>query len=139
MSDAYRFYLLKERIRMAMVFSKVAIGEDANGLVYEIVSKEEAVEEAMRIVNGIYYELSKSYTTGRVLETLIHRYNPELNEKKFFEDYLELVNEEENARFADEVYWQEIEIAGAEAEQILNEREEKKKRFTVIDGGKKDE
>lgn len=139
MSYAYRFYQFKERIKMAMEQSKVAVGENSDGLVYETVSKEEAVEEAMRIIDGIYYELSKSYATGRALETLIHRYIPDLDEGKFFDDYTELTNDEERARFANEVYWQEMEAAGAEAEQMLNEREEKKKKFTVIDGGKKDE
>lgn len=124
------FNRYKEQIRMAMKFSKIEVGEDENGPVYETVTKDKAIEEVMHIIDEMYYQLEQSVTGGRALENLIHQYVPDLDENKFLNDYMVEV-EKERLKYNDYKY--ESDEFTAEYEKEIQ-----RQRFTIIEGGKKD-
>lgn len=126
--DVFNRY--KEQVKMAMKFSKIEIDEDANGPVYETVTKDEAVSEVLKILDEMYYQLDQALSSGRAVEKLIHKYNPNLDEQQFLRDYMEAVAEE---RLKDNGYIYEDDKTSEEM------RDERRKLFTVIEGGKRDE
>ena len=133
MTSGTVFNRYKERIRMAMKFSKVEVGENVNGPIYEIVTKDEAIKEVLSIVDEMYYQLDQSLSSGRAMENLIHNYLPELDESKFFADY---IIELEKERLKDSGYkYEDDEIL---EDLKLKEKDVRKRMFSVIDGGKKE-
>lgn len=133
MTSGTVFNRYKERIRMAMKFSKVEVGENMNGPIYEIVTKDEAIKEVLSIVDEMYYQLEQSLSSGRATETLLHKYLPELDELKYYSDFV-IELEKERTKDTDYVYEDDDVLE----ELKMREKEERKKRFSVIDGGKKE-
>ena len=130
MTSGTVFNRYKERIRMAMKFSKVEVGENMNGPIYEIVTKDEAIKEVLSIVDEMYYQLEQALSSGRATETLLHKYLPEL---KYYSDFI-IELEKERSKDNDYVYENDDVLE----ELKMREKEERKKRFSVIDGGKKE-
>ena len=114
----------KEQIRRAMQKSQIVDGYDENGYIYKTVAKEDAVDQAMRLIDDIAFEFENLRISGVVVERLLSRYIPDLDQKQFLQDYMTEV-EAEKAKGTTYHY---------EKDDI--EREMRKEQFKVINGGK---
>lgn len=78
----------KEQILNALKYSKIAVGENENGYIYEVVTKEAVIERVMEIYDYIAIQLEELRISGVVLNNLLYEYCPDLDKKEFFNDYI---------------------------------------------------
>lgn len=125
MTSGMLFNDYKEQIIRAVQKSQIMDGYDENGPTYKTVTKEEAVERVKELYDETIYQFEQVRTSGVVIEKLLHKYIPDLDEKKFLQEYILLVEEERlncDYRF----------------ETTDDDKCFLKGMFTVIDGGIKD-
>lgn len=126
MTSGILFNDYKEQIIRAAQKSQIMEGCDENGHpLYKTVTKEEAVDRIKELYDETIYQFEQVRTSGIAIEKLLHRYIPDLDEKKFFQDYMDLVEEERsNSDYRFEI--------------TEDDRDILKSIFTIIDGGKQD-
>ena len=117
---------IKEKIKMGLKHSKICVGEDENGYVYETATKQEVTEEILRLFDEVAYMALSSMDSGRALDRCIRELNPGLKEEDIFKAYMKFIAEE-NGKFNDYRFENNMDIG-----------EKKKIPFTVINGGKKE-
>ena len=124
------FNRYKNEIKMALTKSKIYTGyEDENGHpVYETVTKDEIIEHILEIYDATIWEFIQVNTSGVVIEKLLHEYVPDLDEREFFQKYIQMVEKER----IKSTY--EFEKSDIECEM---ERDIIRNSLYVIDGGKK--
>lgn len=124
MTSGMTFNDYKEQIMRAALKSQIMEGYDEQGNPsYKTVSREVSAERIKALYDETIYQFEQLRTSGIALEKLFHKYVPDMDPKKFLQEYMVLVEEERlNSDY--------------EFEFTEDEREYKKSLFTIIDGGK---
>ncbi len=116
---------MKEQIKMGLKASKVWVGENENGNVYEVATKQEVTERILAIFDEAAYMVQDGTASGRAFERLIHELCPKVSDEEIFMRYMRL-KDEEIGKYNDYIY-----------EEDEFTKEEKRSGFRVIDGEKK--
>jgi hypothetical protein len=125
----------KEQIRLAITKSKIVIDYDEKGKpILKTVTKEEAVKEVLDIFDHVAYHFLELNAGGLALERLIYDIVPDLDMKAYMNKYVAYAEEERLKNT--EYHYENDEFE--EPRVTDSEREERKKMFSIIDGGKKD-
>ncbi len=124
MTSGILFNNFKEQIIKAALKSQIMDGYDEKGNpLYKTVTREESVERIKELYDETIYQFEQVRTSGIAIEKLLHRYVPDLDEKKFFQEYMLLVEDERQN--SDYRY-----------ETSEDDKDYLKSMFTIIDGGK---
>lgn len=122
----------KEQIKMAATQNKIKTGEDKNGLpVFEVVSKETAIERILAIYDNTAYQYLSLKAASNAIERILHDYHPDLDKDELVRKFVRY-SEEEKLNERGYIYESDKKVA-----KELHEQEKKscRSRFSVIDGG----
>ena len=130
MTTGDKFTRYKNEIKMALTKSKINAGyDDEYGHpVYETVTKDEVIERILEIYDDTIWNFIQVNTSGVVIEKLLHEYVPDLDEREFFQKYIQMVEEE---RIKSTYEFEKSDIDREMERDII------RNGFYVIDGGKK--
>ena len=122
----------KEQIKMAATQNKIKTGEDKDGQpVFEVVSKENALERILAIYDNTAYQYLSLKAASNAIERILYDYHPNLDKDELVRKFVRY-SEEEKLNERGYIYESDKEIAKEVHEQ---EKKSRRSRFSVIDGG----